>query len=98
MPTKRYGSKTLGSRHQHFYHGTLKLHLDSIKQHGLHPCFESEESSYEYRHREPGKAMSFKIGDKRYVMFLVKRPGCLPAFCGTNRMQATMKAPRIAEA
>lgn len=50
---------TLGTEHAHFYHATVKRHLDSIRQHGLDPRFEGEDSSYGHRQHEPYKALHY---------------------------------------
>jgi hypothetical protein len=44
---------------RYFYHGTSRVHLNSIRRSGVDPSFESEESSYPNRDREPGKAMRY---------------------------------------
>lgn len=49
------------ARQQFFYHGTPSKNLASIKEHGLHPGHESEESSYGGRNREPSKALRYCI-------------------------------------
>lgn len=49
----------LGAEHAHFYHATLKCHLNSIRQYGLHPRFEGEDSSYGHRQHEPDKALRY---------------------------------------
>jgi hypothetical protein len=45
--------------HEHFYHGTPAANLDSIRQHGLHPRFESEQSAYANRDWEPNAAIRY---------------------------------------
>lgn len=49
----------LGRPDQYFYHGTSRVRLDSIRQYGVDPRFESDESDYPHRDREPGKAMRY---------------------------------------
>lgn len=51
--------KQLVRDHQHFYHFTLDCHLPSLKTHGIHPQFESDDSTYGLRDREPLKAMRY---------------------------------------
>jgi hypothetical protein len=45
--------------HQHFYHFTLDCHISSIKQRGLDPYFESVDSKYGPRNREPSRAIRY---------------------------------------
>jgi hypothetical protein len=47
--------------HEHLFHGTPAANLDSIRQHGLHPRFESVHSAYANRDREPGAAIRYCI-------------------------------------
>lgn len=54
---------TLGVENAHFYHATLKCHLDSIRQYGLHPRFEGEDSGYGRRRHEPDKALRYSTKD-----------------------------------
>jgi hypothetical protein len=50
----------LAAEHQHFYHFTLDCYrLASIKKRGLDPRYESDESGYARRCREPGKAIRY---------------------------------------
>lgn len=49
----------LEKNHQHFYHFTLSSRIDSIKNLGLDPGYESTDSLYGGRDREPPKAMRF---------------------------------------
>jgi hypothetical protein len=50
----------LAAEHQHFYHFTLDCYrLASIKKRGLDPWYESDESGYARRNREPGKAIRY---------------------------------------
>jgi hypothetical protein len=45
--------------HEHLFHGTPAANLDSIRQHGLHPRFESVHSAYANRDREPCVAIRY---------------------------------------
>ena len=45
--------------HQYFYHATLTSRVASIRREGLSPRFESSDSSYGNRRREPVRAMRF---------------------------------------
>ncbi len=49
------------AQHQFFYHGTPSKNLASIKENGLHPRHESEDSNYVGRNREPSKALRYCI-------------------------------------
>jgi hypothetical protein len=52
----------LTAEHTFFYHFTSANVLPSIGEHGLDPRFESNESEYAGRVREPAKAMRYCIG------------------------------------
>jgi hypothetical protein len=45
--------------HEHFYHFTLDDHIESIKNTGLDPGFEGEDSHYPNRDREPANAIRY---------------------------------------
>ena len=45
--------------HEYFFHATPVKNLDSIRENGLDPRFESSDSAYACRHREPGKAIRY---------------------------------------
>lgn len=49
----------LAREHKYFYHFTLDQHASSIKQFGLDPRFEGDDSSYPNRDREPSKAIRY---------------------------------------
>lgn len=50
--------------HSYFYHFTLDKRLERITRLGIHPGFESEDSSHGDRSREPAKAMRYCIQSK----------------------------------